>query len=68
MWPSKGEGTQKRNCKTTTQSTAERTKLRRVGRGNTHLPQRVKGSNDMTAIDCAIITHVPRGDIIYSTP
>jgi len=26
FWPSKGKGTQKRNCKTTTKNSAERTK------------------------------------------
>jgi len=43
-------------------------KLGGVGRGKTLLPQRVKDLNDATATGCAIVTHVPRGDIHWFCP
>ena len=39
-------------------------RLKLVERGKTLLLQRVKELNDVTVIDCAIVMHAPRGDIL----
>ena len=39
-------------------------RLKMVERGKTLLLQRVKELNDVTVIDCVIVMHAPRGDIL----